>query len=443
MRTSTRVPRSRRFRLSRLSRLSLLGGALGAAACLTFAACGKSEPETEPVAPVEAAPAIRGSIRDIVNADAVIFPRDQVNITPKISAPIKRFLVNRGDRVKEGQLLAELEAGDLVAAAAESHGQYGQAQSTFRSFSEVEIPEQMIKAQADFDAAKEAVDAAKTLLDSRQQLFKDGALARKSVDEAQVGYAQARGQFDTAQQHLRALQSINKDEQMKAAAAQVEAAKGHYDSAAAQASYAEIRSPINGIVTDRMLYAGEVASPGTPLMTVMDTSVVVARMSMSLSQAKDIKVGDEAMVTTPESEDPVNGKVILVSPAVDVNTTTVQVWAQVDNKDGALRVGASARVAIVAADIDGAILVPAIAVLPSDEGGTMVLVVDDKEVAHQKPVKVGAHEGDQVQILSGVDAGEKVVTVGGLGLDDKAKVHILKPGEKKKDADEKDDEDEK
>jgi HlyD family secretion protein len=416
--------------------------ALGAAACLTFAACGKSAPETEPVAPVEAAPAIRGSIRDIVNADAVIFPREQANITPKISAPIKRFLVNRGDRVKEGQLLAELEASDLVAAAAESKGQYDQAQSTFRSFSDGEIPEQMIKAQTDFDAAKEAVDAAKTLVDSRQQLFKDGALARKSVDEAQVGYAQAKGAFDTAQQHLNALKSFNKDEQLRAAAAQREAAKGHYDNAAAQASYAEIRSPINGIVTDRMLYAGEVASPGTPLMTVMDTSVVDARMSMSLSQAKDIKVGDPATVTTPESEDPINGKVILVSPAVDLNTTTIQVWVQVDNKEGALRAGASARVAIVAADIDGAILIPAIAVLPSDEGGTMVLVVDDKEVAHQKPVKVGAHEGDQVQILSGLDAGEKVVTVGGLGLDDKAKVHILKPGEKKN-ADEKPDEDEK
>ena len=229
---------------------------------------------------------------------------------------------------------------------------------------------------------------------------------------------------------------------MKAAAAQVEAAKGHYDGAAAQVSYAEIRSPINGVVTDRPVYAGEVASPGTPLLTVMDTSTVVARMSMSLSQAKDIKVGDEATVTTPDTEDPVTGKVITVSPAVDPNTTTVQVWVQVDNKDGALRAGASARVAIVAATIDGAILIPAIAVLPSDEGGTMVLTIDDKEVAHVKPVTVGAREGDQVQVVSGLEAGEKVVTVGGLGLADKAKVHVLKPGEKKA-GDEKPDEDEK
>ena len=78
--------------------------------------CTKAEPPTpELVAPVRVAPAIKGSIRLIVNADAVLFPRDQANIVPKISAPVRRFLVNRGDHVKQGQLLAELESRDLAA----------------------------------------------------------------------------------------------------------------------------------------------------------------------------------------------------------------------------------------------------------------------------------------------------------------------------------------
>jgi multidrug efflux pump subunit AcrA (membrane-fusion protein) len=331
-----------------------------------------------------------------------------------------------------------------VAAAAESRGQYSQAQSNYRSTREAGVPEQLTKAQTDVEASREGSDAAKKLLDSREQLFKDGALARKAVDEAQVAYAQAHAQLQTAEQHLKALQEVANEEQVKSAAAQVDAAKGHYDGAAAQVSYSEIRSPIAGVVTDRPVYAGEMATAGTPLLTVMDMSTVVARMSMSLAQAKDIKDGDEASVTTPESDDPISGKVITVSPAVDPNTTTVQVWVQVDNKDGTLRAGGSARVAIVAATIDGAVLIPAVAVLPSDEGGTMVLTVDDKEVAHQKPVQIGAREGDQAEVVSGLEPGERVVTVGGLGLDDKAKVHVLKPGEKKADADEKDDkEDEK
>src|SRR5579872_2004554 len=100
--------------------------ACGAVLGAMLAACGKSEPETKPVAPVKVAPAIKGSIREIVTADAVLFARDQANITPKISAPVRRFLVNRGDRVKRGQLLAELENRDLVAAAQESRGQFAQ-----------------------------------------------------------------------------------------------------------------------------------------------------------------------------------------------------------------------------------------------------------------------------------------------------------------------------
>src|SRR6476619_6400853 len=101
---------------------------------VTLVSCGRKEaPEPEPVAPVRVAPAIKGSIRVIVNADAVLFPRDQANIIPKISAPIRRFLVSRGDHVKQGQLLAELEDRDLVAAAEESHGQFAQAESNYHA----------------------------------------------------------------------------------------------------------------------------------------------------------------------------------------------------------------------------------------------------------------------------------------------------------------------
>src|ERR1700694_4392755 len=96
---------------------------------VTLAACAKKETAAEAVVPVRVSPAIRGSIRNIITADAILYPRDQANITPKISAPIRRLLVNRGDRVKEGQLLGVLENRDLVATAVASKGQYGQAES--------------------------------------------------------------------------------------------------------------------------------------------------------------------------------------------------------------------------------------------------------------------------------------------------------------------------
>jgi HlyD family secretion protein len=417
---------------TRPTHATFLAGAAGAfvALALSLPACKKAEPKEEIIAPVRVAPAIKGSIRLIVNADAVLYPRDQANIVPKISAPVRRFLVNRGDHVKQGQLVAELEARDLAAAAQASRGQYEQAQSNYRSTTSVGVPEQTTKAQSDVAAAREATAAAKRLLDSRQQLFKDGALAKKLVDEAEVSYAQAKAAFDTAQQHLQALQGVGGREQINTAAAQVDAAKGQYDGAQAIASYAEIRSPITGVVTDRPLYPGEMAATGTPLLTVMDVSKVVARINMAQDQAKNVKVGNDATMTPADGGELVTGRVTIVSPASDPNSTTVQVWVQADNPGERMHAGQAVHVSIVAATLDGATLIPAAAVLPNAEGETIVLIVDDKNVAHEKVVQIGVREPEMVQIVAGVDVGQRVVTQGGLGLEDKTKVRIMKPGEK-------------
>jgi HlyD family secretion protein len=400
------------------------------ALALAVVGCKKAEKKEEIVAPVRVSPAIKGSIRLMVNADAVLYPRDQANIVPKISAPIRRFLVNRGDHVKQGQLLAELEARDLAASAQESRGQYEQAQSNYRSTTAAGVPEQMTKAQTDLAAARQGMDAGKRLLDNRQQLFKEGALAKKLVDDAEVAYAQAKAAFDTAQQHLQALQSVGGKEQINTAAAQVDAAKGHYENAQAQASYAEIHSPISGVVTDRPLYPGEMAAAGTPLLTVMDVSKVVARINLAQDQAKNVKVGNEATITPADGGELVTARVTVVSPASDANSTTMQVWVQADNPGEKMHAGQSVHVAIVAATLDGATLIPAPAILPNAEGETIVLIVDDQNVAHEKVVQIGVREPEMVQIVAGVDVGQRVVTQGGLGLEDKTKVRVMKPGEK-------------
>ena len=97
-----------------------------------------------------------------VTADAVLYPINQSNVTSKISAPVKRVLVNRGDHVRAGQLLAELESGDLAAALNESQHQYEQAQAAYQTTTGATVPEDRTKAQADVQSAQQAFDAAKT-----------------------------------------------------------------------------------------------------------------------------------------------------------------------------------------------------------------------------------------------------------------------------------------
>ena len=408
---------------------------------LALAACGKKEEkEAEPVVPVQVTAVKQDSIRRIVAADAVLYPKNQASVTPKVSAPVKKFHVNRGDHVKEGQLLAVLENRDLSAAALESKGLYDQAEANYRQTSAANLPVQITTAEANVQAAKETLDAARKVFDSRKQLFKENALARRQVDEAQVAYVQARSQYDTAQEQLKALQSVGKEEQMKAAKAQAEAAQAHYNGAEAQLSYTEIHSPITGVITDRPVWEGEMATAGTPLLTVMDISRVVARANISIDQASALKVGDDATITPTDGSEDVPGKVIVVSPAADANTTTVQVWVEAINPMERLRPGASVRVSIVASKVPNAVVVPTAALLPTAEGETVVMVVGSDSLAHEKKVEIGIREPEKVQILSGVSPGEQVITLGGLGLEDKAKVTIQKPGEAGERGDDKADE---
>ncbi len=381
-------------------------------------------------APVEVAKAEVETIHRLIGADAILYAVNQANVTAKVSAPVKKFYVNRGDHVKAEQLLAELENRDLAATLAENKQLVAQAQAAYLTSTGAQMPEDLTKAQADASAAQQTVDAATRVFTSRQDLQKQGALAQKLVDDAKVTLVQAQSVSETAKQHLKSLQTVGRTEQVKSSQAQVDAAKARYDNAAAQLAYSEIRSPIAGVVSDRPLYVGEMAQSGTPIISVVDIGQVIARANVPVKEAAAIHVGRLATISGPGGD--VKGKVTVVSPSVDANTTTIEVWVQAPNPGEKLKPGTTVRVSIAAEDVKGAVVVPASALLTFDEGGEKVMVVGADSLAHERKVEVGVREGDKVQILSGLKEGEQVITVGGLGLDDKAKVTTAKAGEDEK-----------
>ena len=393
------------------------------AAGLLAAGCAKKEEaEVEAPAPVQVTGVTQEPIRRIVAGDGVLFAQDQTSVMPNISKPVAKFYVNRGDHVKQGQLLATLESRDLAAAVANAKAQVNQAALNVHSVELATVPESIVKAQADVDSDTEQLDAAKRLFDSQQKLFEQGALAGRRVDEARVSYVSAKSQLDGAKEHLRTLNSESKEDQINTAKAQLQAANAQLAAAEAQLSYAEIHSPRTGVVADRPLYEGEMAVPGTPMLTVMNISRVVARINIPQNQGGSVKVGQTAEVIPADGGDMVPGRVTVVSPATDVNSTTLQIWVQCENPGERLNPGASVHVKIITELVKNATTVPTAAILPGEEGGTAVLVIDADSVAHRHPVTTGIREGGKVQILTGARPGDEVVVVGGMGVDDKAKV---------------------
>ena len=391
----------------------------------------KQSPEENAATPVEVAAAKAATMHRIVEAEAVLYPINQATIVPKISAPVRRFNVQRGDHVFQGQLLAILEDRDLNATTAESRQLYRQAQANLEITRAATLPDDLNKAKTDLASAQEAFDASQKLYANRLALYKEGALAQKLVDDAKVALAQAQSQLDIARQHLISLQSVGQSAQLKSAEAQTEAAKAHYQSSAAQSSYSEIRSPISGVVADRGVNVGDMATSGAALFTIVDISGVVARANVSVNQASLLHQGQSATIRVANIDQLISGKVTVVSPSVDPNTTIVQVWIEVPNAHQALQLGASVTVSIDAGDVPNAISIPASALLSSDTGGEKVLVASKNSTAQERKVEVGLRNGGDVQILNGVNAGENVIVNGGLGLNDNARIEVTKPKENK------------
>ncbi len=390
----------------------------------TVACTKKQEKEAEPVVPVQVTDVKRDSIQRMITAEGILRAKDQAGIMPKITAPVRQFYVNRGAHVKKGQLLAVLESRDLAAAVVDARGAYDQAAAGYRNTASATVPDEAVKAQQDVRASKQAMEAGQKLLESREQLLREGALARRLVDEAAVTYAQAKSQYETAQKHLDSLQSVGSRETVKGAQGQMESARGKFQGAQAQLSYAEIRSPINGVVTDRPIFAGEMAAAGTPVITVMDVSRVIARANVPVGQAAYLRVGQAATMSETDAQIEVPGRVTVVSPAVDPNSTTVEVWVEAPNPGERLRPGVTVKLTVVAETIKDTVVIPPEAVLPSQEGGSVAMVVGADSTAKERKIEIGVRESDKVQILKGLKPGEKVVTVGGLGLADGAKVTL-------------------
>jgi HlyD family secretion protein len=415
----------------------------------TVGGCSKEEKEPEPEVSVQTTPTERKDISQIVTEEAVIFPLQQATVAPKITSSIKQFLVQRGARVKKGQLLAILENADLSAAAEASQGDLQQAEAAYATTVGASLPQQIQKAELDAVSTKSALNAQEKVYASRKDLFQQGAIPRRDLDSAEVALVAARSQNDQAQKQLGDLQRVGSEQALKSAQGQKRSAEGKYLAAKAQLSYSEVRSPIDGVVTDRPLYVGDLATANQPLLTVMNLSKLIAKAHLPQSEAALIKIGNPAELRVAGVEDPIAGKVTLVSPALDAGSTTIEVWVEARKPSAELRPGITVQVAMTAKTVKDALVVPSAAVFKNPEGGgDYVLLAGTDDKAHLKTVHLGIRSADAAEVIGGIKEGDPVITSGGYAVPDGTKIKVEKPEteekagaaetDKKLDADDKD-----
>jgi RND family efflux transporter MFP subunit len=256
-------------------------------------------------------------------------------------------------------------------------------------------------------------------------LYEKGGISKKDLEASQLDLTTAEDELRLQEQTvaLRA-RSLNPNDRALAAARTAQAQQ-HLATLDAQLSYATIRSPITGIVTDQFQYEGEFASAGGKLVTIADTSSVIVKAPFSDTAVAEVKTGDTVtVVPTDTSADEMHGQVTLLSRSSDPTNRTVEVWVTLGNGDGKLRANGAAQVTIAANSKTDAIVVPASAVTleTSDATEGTVMVVDDQNVAHETKVTIGIRTPDKIEIVEGLKGGETVVIEGNYALADGTKV---------------------
>lgn len=381
--------------------------------------------ESSVVVSVRVTKAERQAIASQVSALGTISPRETAQVSSKISAQIKQMQILKNRVVHAGDVIAVLEASDLQAQRREAAAALNEARAAARSVETGTIPQNNAQDQKALRDAEAAVNNARAVYERRLALYQKGGISKKDLEASQLDVAKAENDLRLAEQTLALrTRALNPNDRAQAAA-RVNEAEQHLATLDAQLGYATVRAPITGVVIDQPLYEGSFASAGATLVTIADISQVIVKAPFADTVAAELKVGDAATVLpTDVPGEPMTGQVTLISRAVDPTNRTVEVWVTLGNEAGRLRANGAAQVTVSTNAKTGAVVVPASAVTldASNAGEGTVMVVDAANVAHETKVTVGIHSGDKIEITSGLQGGETIVTEGNYALPDGTKV---------------------
>jgi len=396
-------------------------------AALLLAGCGSHEEQTpQPVVDVKVARAELADVRLSVQAPAYIFGREQANLSARITAPIRRLAVRKGDAVSAGQLLAQLDNRDLIAARDQAAAAVTDAEANLQRITSATLPSDIERARGQAAGAAAALKQAEKFYERRHQLFQQGAIPQRDLTMTETELAQARANNEVAQKSYDLMLHQSRDRDIVMAKARLDQARAQLAQAQAQLAFADIRSPFAGAVTEQFQFPGDMAKPDAPIFTVMDLSVAVARAQVPETEAVQLHTG-AACTFQPggAAGTSFSGHVSVVNQAVDPARRTVEVWCEIPNAAHALRAGAFGQTVVFTGTEAKSIVVPEPAVqFAEGTGKGVVMVAGSKGAAVRREVETGITFDGKVQIKSGLKVGESVIVRGAYGLADGTKIRI-------------------
>ena len=351
----------------------------------------------------------KGDLAKSVVATGKVTPITKVEVKSKASGIVKNLLVDYGDHVKKGQLLAQLDKVEIEAQVAQSRAALEAAQANLTS------------SQADFERAK--VDAEgpdvpvfKRAYDRATGMAKDGVVSASALDDAQKNYEMALNKQNVSKAQVTVLKA-----KIAQAAAQVAQDQANLKQLDEQLSYTDIISPIDGIVLSRDVEMGDavssilvLGSSATLVMTLGDTSEVYVKGKVDESDIGKVYLGQRARIKVESFKDKTfDGKVTKISPmgVEKDNVTTFEVRVSIQNPGGELKAEMTANAEIILEEHKNVLQIPEGAILYDKDKKASVEIPDPKgkEGKDKVAVNIGISNGAKTEVLSGLKEGDQVV----------------------------------
>lgn len=368
-----------------------------------------------------------------ITASGTVQPTQTVNLSPKNAGILAELLVEQGDRVTQGQVIARMENASIEAERLQAQARLAQAEARLAKQRSGSRPEEVLQNQAAVEQAQARVTEAQARLDRandrvrrNQSLATDGAISQEDLEvvlneaaTAQATLAQNQASLREAQQRLALTEQGNRVEDIAEAEAQRAEAVANLRAVEIQLEDTIIRAPFSGIITQKYATEGAFVTPTTSASDASSaTSTAIVALAEGLEilaevpevDIQQLQLGQRVEVLADAYPDQTfEGKIRLIAPeaVVKQNVTSFEVRIALVTGQAELRSGMNTDLTFVGDELQDAVVVPTVAIV-TRRGETGVLIPNDNNRPEFRPVVLGTAVGDETQVLEGLQVGEQV-----------------------------------
>ncbi len=390
---------SKDWRLLLGGTLLLIGGVWG---ILQFT---RSHPSPEeglpPAIAVETLTVHAQPMANTLQLSGTIRPVEQATLSTRVMGRITQLSLEAGDRFQKGEILARVDVMDMSAQTSQAEASLAQAQAEVaRSQATLnQLQSQRLEAQA-------ALRLAQMNQTRMIQLQSEGAVSQSRLDEANTALDEAKARVAQTEAGIRQAQAA-----IAQSRASVNRAESGVTSASASESYGTILAPFDGVVVQKLAYEGEMASPGTALLKIENPNRLQLEISVPEENLRFVRIGQPVQVRIDAVSQTLNSRIEQIVPSADPNSRSFLVKIPLSTS-GKLISGMFGRIALPLGDRQETILIPTNILIQRGQlqGVYVINTNDTQSIAVLRWVKTGQQRDRQVEIVSGLMEGDRIVT---------------------------------